>query len=74
MKQYDIKADYLHGELNEEICMMQPQGCEVRKNKVGKLKTSIYELKQSRRCWYDDVLKVLKKLGFKQSPDDSFLM
>ena len=49
--QMDIKTAFLHGELDEEIFIDQPQGFESEKygDKVCRLKRSIYGLKQSSR-------------------------
>ena len=46
-----MKTTFLHGDLEEEIYMKQPKGFVVNGNKelVGKLKKSLYGLKQSSR-------------------------
>ena len=48
LEHVDVKTTFLHGVLEEEIYMQQPQGYEVKgKEKlVGKLKKSLYYLKQ----------------------------
>ena len=53
-EQLDVKADFLHGDLEEEIYMQQPQGYEVKgKEKlVCSLKKRLYGLKQAPRQWY----------------------
>jgi len=45
----DVKITFLNGDLEEEIYMLQPEGCIVpgQKNKVCKLKRSLYGLKQA---------------------------
>ena len=47
--QMDVKTAFLNGDLEEEIYMLQPEGCIVpgQKNKVCKLKRSLYGLKQA---------------------------
>ncbi len=49
-----MKTTFLHGDLEEEIYMSQPDGFKVagKENWVCKLKRSLYGLKQSLRQWY----------------------
>jgi hypothetical protein len=51
LEQLDVKTNFLHGDLEEEIYMQQPQGYEVKgkENLVCKCKKSLYGLKQSPR-------------------------
>jgi len=51
LKQLDMKIAFLHGDLKEDIYMSQPEGFIVQgqKNLVGKLRKSLYGLKQSPR-------------------------
>ena len=52
--QMDMKITFLHGDLEEEIYITQPDGFKVagKENWVCKLNKSLYGLKQSPRQWY----------------------
>ncbi|KAL2252169.1 UNVERIFIED_CONTAM: Retrovirus-related Pol polyprotein from transposon RE1 [Sesamum indicum] len=71
--QLDINNAFLHGYIEEEIYMLPPQGYQVPKGHVCKLKRSIYGLKQSSRQWNMEFTKQLEKLGFVQSKVDHCL-
>ena len=47
VEKLDVKTTFLHGDLEEEICMQQLEGFEVKGkgNLVSKLKKSLYGLK-----------------------------
>ena len=70
--QLDVKAAFLHGELEEEIYMRQPPGFskEGQEELVLKLKKSIYGLKQSGRVWNKRFDKELRSLGFSRLQAD----
>jgi hypothetical protein len=46
LEQLDVKENFLHGDLEEDIYMQQPQGYEVKgkENLVSRLKKSLYGL------------------------------
>nr|GEW86253.1 retrovirus-related Pol polyprotein from transposon TNT 1-94 [Tanacetum cinerariifolium] len=54
LEQLDVKTIFLHGHLEEEIYVEQPEGFKVpgKEDHVCKLKKPLYDLKQSPRQWY----------------------
>jgi hypothetical protein len=68
----DVKKTFLHGDLEEEIYMKQPESYVVRGKKelVCKLKKSLYGLKQSPRMWYQKFDTYMLVLGFTRSKED----
>ncbi|GJU91162.1 retrovirus-related pol polyprotein from transposon TNT 1-94 [Tanacetum coccineum] len=54
LEQLDVKTTFLHGHLEEEIYVEQPEGFEVpgKEDHVCRLKKSLYGIKQSLRQWY----------------------
>jgi transposase InsO family protein len=70
--QMDVKTAYLNGILEEEVYMKQPPGFE-KGSKVCKLKKSLYGLKQSGRCWYQNLNDHLLARGFVTGDADSCL-
>ena len=49
-----MKTTFLHGDLEEEIYMEQPEGFQVKgkQDLVYRLRKSLYGLKQAPRQWY----------------------
>uniref|UniRef100_A0A2N9GFK1 CCHC-type domain-containing protein n=1 Tax=Fagus sylvatica TaxID=28930 RepID=A0A2N9GFK1_FAGSY len=58
LEQLDVKTAFLHGNLEEEIFMVQPEGFKQpgTENLVCRLKKSLYGLKQSPRQWLKSLL------------------
>jgi hypothetical protein len=72
VEQMDVKTTFLHGDLEEEIYMKQPEGYVVKGKKelVCKLEKSLYGLKQSPRMWYQKFDTYMLGLGFTRSKED----
>ena len=74
--QMDIKSAYLNGELTSDkvIFMKQAPGYEVDSHekgaKVYRLKKSLYGLKQAGCRWYQKLVEIMAKLGFKGCEGD----
>ncbi|CAL1391452.1 unnamed protein product [Linum trigynum] len=73
--QMDVKNAFLHGELDREIYMDQPQGFEsvTHPGYVCKLKKALYGLKQAPRAWYGKIAEYLDRNGYMLAPADSSL-
>jgi hypothetical protein len=72
VEQMDVKTTFLHGDLEEEIYMKQPEGFVVKGKKelICKLKKSLYGLKQSPRMWYQNFDTYILGLRFVRSRVD----
>jgi hypothetical protein len=66
LEQLDVKTAFLHGDLEEEIYMQQPNGFSMKgkENLVCKLKKSLYGLKQAPRQWYKKFDGFMQKNGY----------
>lgn len=70
--QMDVKTAFLHGDLEEEIYMAQPDGFMVsgKEDMVCKLEKSLYGLKQSPRQWYKRFDKFMLRQKYTRSKYD----
>jgi hypothetical protein len=76
LHQFDVKNAFLHGNLQEEVYMELPPGCnrQTEGNKqVCRLRKSLYGLKQSPRAWFGRFASFMKSIGYKQSNSDHTL-
>ena len=69
LDQMDVKMTFLHGDLDEEIYMQQPEGFAApgKEHMVYKLNKSLYGLKQAPRQWYKKFDSFMCKSGFHRS-------
>ena len=67
--QMDMRTKLFHGDLEEEICMKEPEGFTMKGKKelVCRLKQPFYGLKQYLRMWYQKFDSYIQDLGFKRS-------
>ena len=70
LRQFDIKGAYLHGNLEEEIYMVQAPGYGDGSQRVYKLIRALYGLKQAGNVWNTRLNDALTKLGFRQLKSD----
>ena len=71
--QLDIKTAFLHGDVDTDVYMEQPEGFTDDPNMVCKLDKCLYGLKQAPRAWYIKLTQFLTELGFVVSELDSSL-
>ena len=72
IQQMDVKTAFLHGDLDKEIYMEQPEGFAVKgkEDYVCKLKKSLYGLKQAPRQWYKKFESVMGEQGYRKTTSD----
>jgi hypothetical protein len=73
LEQLDVKTAFLHGNLEEQIYMEQPEGFRElgKEGYVCKLKKSLYGLKQSPRQWYKRFDSFMLSIEFTRCEYDS---
>ncbi|GKF51907.1 retrovirus-related pol polyprotein from transposon TNT 1-94, partial [Tanacetum coccineum] len=73
--QMDVKTDFLHGTLKEDVYVGQPEGfIDVdHPSHVYKLNKALYGLKQASRAWYDKLSKFILQNQFSKGTIDPTL-
>ncbi|KAH9670656.1 hypothetical protein KPL70_017059 [Citrus sinensis] len=68
----DVKTAFLHGKLEEEIYMLQPEGFAEtgKENLVCRLNKSLYGLKQAPMCWSKRFDSFVISLGYNRLSSD----
>jgi hypothetical protein len=68
----DVKSAFLNGELQEEVYIHQPPGFidDKHKNRVLRLHTTLYGLRQAPRAWNQKLDAELLGLGFTRCVDE----
>ena len=72
LEQLDVKTVFLHGDLEEDLYMIQPEGFTVQgqENLFCKLRKSLYGLKQAPRQWYKKFDSFMHRIRFKRCEAD----
>jgi hypothetical protein len=72
LEQLDVKTAFLHGDLDEEIYMQQPEGFSVKEKEklVCRLTKSLYGLKQAPRQWYKKFDGFMQRHGYNKCNAD----
>jgi hypothetical protein len=72
LEQLDVKIVFLHGDLEEEIYMQQPQGYEVKgkENLVCRLNKILYGLNQAPSHWYLKFGRFMIEHGYSRCDSD----
>ncbi|KAM0002892.1 putative RNA-directed DNA polymerase [Helianthus debilis subsp. tardiflorus] len=73
--QMDVKSAFLHGVVEEEVCVEQPPGFEdpIHPDRVWLLNKALYGLHQAPRAWYATLSTYLLENGFRRGLIDCTL-
>ena len=74
LEQLDVKTTFFHGDLEENLYMIQPEEFIVQgqENLVYKLRKSLYDLKQAPKQWYKKFDSFMYRIGFKRCEADHY--
>ena len=68
---FDAEQAFVQSDLEEDVFMRLPKGCDDLSGKVVRLQRSLYGLKQASRSWHGHLLSRMKSLGFEQCLADA---
>jgi hypothetical protein len=67
----DVKSAFLHGELDEDVYVHQPEGYHKGSSReVYKLNKALYGLRQAPRAWYSKIESYFISEGFEKCPPE----
>jgi len=66
IEQMDVVTAFLNPKVDGDIYMALPQGIDVDKPQVYKLRMSLYGLKQAPHLWYEHIDHYLRSLGLER--------
>lgn len=64
LEQMDISTAFFYGEVEEDICVIQPIGIENGRGQTCKLRKALYGLKQASRIWSMVILPLIQTVVF----------
>lgn len=70
LRQFDVTAAFLYGDLDETIFMVQPENFDDGSGRVCRLRKSLYGLKQAPRQWHQKLDDTLKMFGMQSTNYD----
>jgi hypothetical protein len=74
VEQLDVKTNFLHGDLDEEIYMEKYEGFKVKKKALSlQAKKSLYGLKQTLMKWYNTFDSFMVEHGYGRTTSDHYV-
>ncbi|KAI7945710.1 hypothetical protein MJO29_012098 [Puccinia striiformis f. sp. tritici] len=67
---FDVKSAFLHSPIDCEVFIKPPEGLNIPKGHVLKLKKALYGTKQAGRCWWLYLKQRLAEINFFPNPED----
>ncbi|MBW0547306.1 hypothetical protein O181_087021 [Austropuccinia psidii MF-1] len=70
LRTFDVKVAFLHSLIDKPVYIWPPNGLNVPKFHVLKLKKALYGTKQAARCWWLHLNNILHRIGFVSNGED----